>query len=323
MPTTVPVSWLALEDTCATSMLLQVMLLSAMASLALAALGLLLRPASRRDHWYRDYLALLGIGLLMPVIGPLLMILGLLLFNRLSDRHDPTQAQQLATSPFVPERARQLASFGVGGAIHGLKSGALDTDKSIRALMLIEQQRSAHTSQVLFDTLGHPDESVRLTAAGLLDRRESRLLQMIRRVEKTLETIGPDEAERDGMLHLEAAQLNAEMLYLRLAREGMARLYVDRWGHHLECARAARGDTPEWLISRARWQQQINLPGAAALYQQAFDAGAAPASVLPYLAEDCWARRDYAGLAQLADRGDLFSGLPIAGIIRRRWSQST
>lgn len=319
----IPGPLLAFDDAHATSTLLQVMLLSAVASIALAAIGLLLRPASRRDRWYRDYLGLLGVGLLVPVIGPLLMMLALLLFNQLSHRHDPTQAQQLATSPFVPEQDRQLASFGVGGAIHGLKSNALGTDKSIRALMLVEQQRSAHTSQVLFDTLSHADESVRLTAAGLLDRRESRLLQMIRRVEKTLETIGPAEAERAGMLHVEAAQLNAEMLYLRLAREGMARLYVDRWGHHLECARATRGDKPEWLISRASWQQQSNLPGAAVLYQQAFDAGAAPASVLPYLAEDCWARRDYLGLAQLADRGDLFVGLPIAGSIRRRWGRST
>lgn len=318
-----PGSWLTLDEAHATSLLLQVMLLSALASIALAAIGLLLRPAGRRDRWYRDYLALLGVGLLMPVIGPLLMVLGLMLFNRLSHRHDPTEARQLATSPFVPERARQLASFGVGGALHGLKSGALDTDKSIRALMLIEQQRSAHTSQVLFDTLGHPDESVRLTAAGLLDRRESRLLQMLQRVEKTLDKTTPTEVERAGMLHMEAAQLNAEMLYLRLAREGMARLYVDRWGHHLECARATHGDKPEWLISRARWQQQSGLPGAPALYQQAFEAGAAPASVLPYLAEDCWARHDYAGIRKLADDGNLFPGLPLAGVIRRRWGRST
>jgi hypothetical protein len=315
-------SWLLSDGPHTRAILLEVLLANAVASAVLAAIGLRLRPANRRDPWYRDYLALLGIGLLMPIVGPVLMVLGVVLFNRLSGRHDPTEAQQLSTSPFVPVRARQLGDFGVGGAIHGLKSGVMDTDKSIRALMLLEQQRSAQASQVLFETLGHPDESVRLTAAGLLDRRESRLLQMLRRVEKALETAAPSEIERSGALHLEAAQLNAEMLYLRLAREGMARLYVDRWGHHLDCARKTCGDRPEWLISRARWLEKSHLPGSTELYQRAFEAGAAPASVLPYLAERYWAIFDYARLRQLADAGDLFSGLPIAGIIRRRWGRS-
>lgn len=315
-------SWLLADGAHTRTLLLDVLLINAAASAVLAAIGLRLRPPNRRDLWYRDYLALLGIGLLMPLVGPVLMALGLLLFNQLSGRHEPTEAQQLSTSPFVPERVRPLGDFGVGGAIHGLKAGTLDTDKSIRALMLLEQQRSSHASQVLFDTLGHPDESVRLTAAGLLDRRESRLLQMLRRVEKALATMAPAETERSGALHLEAAQLNAEMLYLRLAREGMARLYVDRWGHHLDCARETCGDRPEWLISRARWLEKSHLPGSTELYQRAFEAGAAPASVLPYLAERYWAIYDYAKLRRLADTGDLFPGLPIAGIIRRRWGRS-
>jgi hypothetical protein len=314
---------LAGSEHSASTLLLQLLLANALLSVVLAALALAVRPANRRDRWQRDYLTLLGIGLLMPVVGPVLVVLAMILFNRLSGRHDPTEAQQLATSPFVPERARALGDFGVGGAIYGLKSGRLDTDKSIRALMLLEQQRSAHTSQVLFETLGHPDESVRLTAAGLLDRRESRLLQMIRRVEKALEAIPPSEPVRAGELHLEAAQLNAEMLYLRLAREGMAKMYVDRWGHHLDVAQDSYGDRPEWLISKARWLEKSHLSGSSELYQRAFEAGAAPASVLPYLAERYWAIYDYDRLRRLADAGDLFSGLPIAGIIRRRWGTST
>jgi len=313
--------WLATHGT-GYPMLLEVLLLNAVASALLAAAGLLLRPANRRDLWYRDYLALLGVGLLMPILGPLLMLLGLLLFNRLSHRRDPTEARQLMTSPFVPEPPRQLGHFGVGGAVHGLKAGSFDTGKSIRALMLLEQQRSAHTSQVLFDTLGHPDESVRLTAAGLLDRRESRLLQLVRRVEKAIETAGADEVARIANLHMEAAQLNAEMLYLRLAREGMARMYIDRWGRHLDLAQARCGERPDWLVSKARWLAQSRLPGSSNLYQRAFEANAAPASVMPYLAERCWQARDYSQLRQLADAGDLFCGLPLAGVIRRRWGRS-
>lgn len=315
-------SWLFAGSEHSVPMVLQLLLANAVLSAVLAAVALAARPANRRDRWQRDYLTLLGIGLLIPLLGPILVVLAMILFNRLSHRHDPTEAQQLATSPFVPERARLLGDFGVGGAVYGLKSGRLGTDKSIRALMLVEQQRSAHTSQVLFDTLGHPDESVRLTAAGLLDRRESRLLQMLRRVEKALETMPASATRRAGELHLEAAQLNAEMLYLRLAREGMATLYIEHWGHHLDCARDSCGERPEWLISKARWLEKSHLSGSTALYQRAFEAGAAPASVLPYLAERYWAIYDYPRLRQLADAGDLFSGLPIAGIIRRRWGTS-
>ncbi len=311
--------WLLTGNNNATEKLLYLFLLNAVASALLAAVGLRLRPVNRRGHWLPDYLALLGIGLLIPLVGPILMLLGLLLLNLLSHRYDPTEAQQIVTSPFVPERPRVLVNFGVGGTIQGLKSGVFDTDKSIRALMVVEQKRSAHTSQVLFDTLGHPDESVRLTAAGLLDRRESRLLQMIRRVEKAIAEVDTYQVAKAANLHLEAAQLNAEMLYLRLAREGMAKLYVDRWKRHLDLAESVCFHKPDWLISKARWLQQCKLPGSAALYERAFEAGAAPASVMPYLAERCWDSRDYEQLKKLADAGDLFSALPVAGIIRRRW----
>ena len=311
--------WLATGSHNAHALLLHTLLLNAVASALLAAIGLGLRPPNRRQRWYRDYLALLGIGLLIPLLGPILMLLGLLLFNQLSHRNDPAKAQQLVTSPFVPERPRPVVHFGVGGTIRGLRTGAFDTDKSIRALMIIEQKRSAHTSQVLFDTLGHPDESVRLTAAGLLDRRESRLLHMILRVEKTIESIETDATARAAALHLEAAHLNAEMLYLRVAREGMARLYVERWRHHLDLAEPLCCHQPDWLISKARWLEQCRLPGSTVLYERAFEAGAAPARVMPYLAERQWEARDYFQLRRLADAGDLFAALPVAGIIRRRW----
>ena len=302
--------------------LLVVLLGSALVSAVLAALVLPLRPTHLRGPGARDYLALLGMGLLVPVIGPLLMLFQLLLFNRFSRTHSTLEAQHLAISPFVPEEARPLEHFGIGGAVRGLQSGGLGTDKSIRALMAVEQQRSAQTSKVLFDTLGHADESVRLTAAGLLDRRESRVLQMIARVEKAIAATDASNATRLAFLHMEAAPLHAEMLYLRLAREGMAQLYLVRWGEHLDRAEAQFGSSPNWLISKARWLAQSDLPGSAALYGQAFDAGAAPSRVMPYLAEARWNARDYAGLRQLASSVDLFAQLPVSGVIKRRWGSA-
>lgn len=300
--------------------LLLVLLASAAASLLLALAGLALRPRHLRQRWYLDFLAMLGIGLLIPVLGPLLLLLDLLLFNLLSHRHQPTEAQQLSASPYVPDQARPLGHFGVGGAIHGLKAGSMGTGKSIRALMAIEQQRSARTSEVLFETLGHPDESVRLTAAGLLDRRESRILQLIRRVENAIEAQAPENIPILSRLHLQAANLNAEMLYLRLAREGMARNYLKRWGQHLDAAEAERGNSPEWLISKARWLDQGKQPGSAALYQRAYERGAAPARVVPYIAEQLWERHAYDELRDLATASGIFTSLPVAGTIPERWS---
>lgn len=300
--------------------LLMVLLASAAASVLLAGAGLTLRPRHLRQRWYLDFLAMLGIGLLVPVLGPALLLLDLLLFNLLSRRRLPTEAQQLSASPYVPDQARPLGHFGVGGAIHGLKTGSMGTGKSIRALMAIEQQRSARTSEVLFETLGHPDESVRLTAAGLLDRRESRILQMIRRVEKAIETLEPGKTSMLSRLHLQAANLNAEILYLRLAREGMARTYLKRWGNHLDASEAERGNTPEWLISKARWLDQGKLPGSAALYRRAYERGAAPARVVPYIAEQLWERRAYDELRDLATASGIFAGLPVAGAIPEHWS---
>lgn len=299
-----------------------VLLVNALVALLAALLAMALRPERVRGPWRRDFLALLGMGLLVPVVGPLLMLFDMLLFNRISRRHIATGAEHLPLSPYVPEDPRPLGHFGIGGAIHGLRAGALNTDKSIRALMAVEQQRSAQTSQVLFDTLGHPDESVRLTAAGLLDRRESRVLKLIRRIEQAL-------ADADGVtpgwladLHMEAARLNAEMLYLRLAREGMANLYLQRWGHHLDQAEPHCSNTANWMLSKARWLQQSGRSGADTLYERALEAGAAPSRVVPFLAERCWQQRDYRALRELVVAGDLFAGLPIAGTLSRRWGKA-
>lgn len=304
-------------------LLLIVLLVNGMVSVLAAVLAIALSPRRIRGPWLRDFLALLGMGVLVPVVGPVLMLFQLALFSRFSQRRSASDAEHLPVSPYVPDDPRPLAHFGAGGAVQGLRSSTLGSDKSIRALMAVEQQRSAQTSQLLFDTLGHPDESVRLTAAGLLDRRESRVLRMMRQVEHVLENERRRSAQDIALLHLEAAGLNAEMLYLRLARDGMARLYLDRWGRHLDAAEAHCARMAEWMLSKARWLEQGGFDGAALLYERALRAGAPPSRAVPYLAERCWQRRDYAGLRELVARYPLFTGLPRVGALARRWGEAT
>ncbi len=309
--------WLVGGDPAALRLTLLVLLLSALASALLALLALLLRPARVRGPARRDYLVLLGIGLLVPVVGPLLMLLDVALFNYLVHRH-AVEVQRIELTPFVPDRPREHVKFGLGGAVQGLRASRFDADQSIRALMAIEQERSANTSEILRETLGHPDESVRLTAAGLLNRRESRVLGLLRRVEQSLASV--DSSERlHAALHLEAAELCSEMLYLRLAREGVARLYRERWGEHLEAARTQLGDTPRWLLARAHWLDQGGQPDASDYYRRAAQAGAITARVAPFLADGYWQRRDYATLRSTLLTAGVFSALPVVGPLCRRW----
>ena len=300
-------------------LVLMTFLVSAMLSVLAAALAIILSPRRIRGPWWRDFIAQLGIGLLVPVVGPLIMLLQLALIGRLSRRDTASTAERLPLSPYVPDDPRPLVHFGVGGAVQGLRTGSIGSDKSIRALMAVEQQRSAHTSQVLYDTLGHPNESVRLTAAGLLDRRESRVLKMMRRVEFVLENEKRRSDPQLALLHLEAALLNSEMLYLQLARNGMARLYLERWGRHLDAAEPHCADKAEWMLSKAHWLEQSGLEGAGEFYLRALRAGASPSRVVPYVAERSWQRRDYAGLRVLATLHPLFNALPTVGALSRRW----
>lgn len=312
--------WLA-PDPHAWQLVLVTMLVSAMLSVLAAVVAIGISPKRVRGPWLRDFSALLGIGLLVPVVGPLLVLFQMALFGRLSRRSITTEAEHLPLSPYVPDDPRPLVHFGVGGAVQGLRASTIGSDKSIRALMAVEQQRSAHTTQVLYDTLGHPNESVRLTAAGLLDRRESRVLKMIRRVEFVLENEKRRSESQLAELHLEAALLNAEMLYLQVAREGMAKLYLVRWGRHLDAAGPHCADKAEWLLSKARWLEQSGLDGSSDLYLRALRAGVAPSRVMPYLAESSWRRRDYAGLRVLATLHPVFDALPRVGALNRRWGE--
>lgn len=312
--------WLFGGDPAALRLTLLVLLLSALASALLALLGLLLRPERVRGPAWRDYLVLIGIGLLVPVVGPLLMLLDVALFNYLVHRY-AVEVQRLGLAPFVPEQPRAHQKFGSGGAVQGLRASHFDAEQSISALMAIEQERSAQTSEILRETLGHSDEIVRLTAAGLLNRRESRVLGVLRRVEQTLDALPDDAIERSAQLHLEAAELCSEMLYLRLAREGVARLYREHWSEHLEAARARLGDTSRWLLAQARWLDQDGRPEADDIYRRAARAGANAERVAPFLAERDWQRRDYPALRRILHEASLFRALPLVGPLRRRWER--
>ncbi|OBS08493.1 hypothetical protein [Acidihalobacter prosperus] len=313
--------WLTPSGSTAGPLVLGLLLINTLLSLLIALPARRLIPARLRGHPVIDYATLTAMGTLIPILGPLLLLVMLVVLPRLEKSRAPQQPNYISSPAFAPEIPSEPSHFGVGGAIARLRNLDPGSAQGARALMAIENQRSANTTELLREALRHPDEHLRLLAHALIDQRESDITRMIRRLEGVLPQT-PDHAS--GPLRLELAELHQELLYMGLAREGMSRHHQAACQRHLEAARENLGDTPRLLRIEGRLlQRSPRAERTAATYARALEAGAPPGRVLPYLAEIAWRNRDYAAIRALFARNSLFTELPVVGRIAERWRSKT
>lgn len=311
-------AWLSPQTVAPEQLVLTLLLINTLLSLLIALPARRLIPAKLRGLPVIDYATLTAMGALIPILGPLLLLAMLLVLPQLEKARVPQLPRHLSAPTFAPEIPSEPGHFGVGGAIARLRNLDPGSAQGSRALMAIESQRSANTTELLRETLRHPDEHLRLLAHALIDRREAGITHMIKRLEGAV----PHTVERtQGTLRLELAELHQELLYMGLVREGMSRLHLQASRRHLDAAREVLGETPRLLRIEARLMQQSGHPGQAAdTYARALEAGAPPARVLPYLAEIAWRRRDYPAIRALLARSALFTELPVVGRVVKRWT---
>ncbi|MDX1799794.1 MAG: hypothetical protein R3303_02620 [Marinobacter sp.] len=312
-----PDTWLLATSATGPGLLIMVLVFNTAAALLLAIPARRLVARRLRSAPWVDYLALASLGVLIPVLGPVLLFGLVLTLRQIRGKPKRRQPVHMEGPAFAPEIGAVPSHFGAGGAVARLRHVALDARQGARALMAIEQRRNASSTALLRETLGHADESLRLLAHGLIDRRESDIARMIRRLDVALAT---SRADQSPLLHLELATLHQEMLYLHLVREDAARVHLKACTGHLAAARDRFRHGTRWLVLMARMEHlRGDAEAAASLYQQALASGGAPARVLPYVAEQAWARRDIKAVRRLFQTTPIFTELPVCGPVAARW----
>lgn len=316
-------SWLRV-DAHSAHLLIAILGANALFCLLLATLVQVLLPRRLRHHAVRNVLAIAGLGSLLPVLGPLLLLLVGLVFPLLEKAPARVLPRLLPNPSYASEVSSQYGHYGAGGVLARLRS--LDNRQGARALMAIEHRRNALTTRVINQTLGHPDETLRLLAYNLLERREKAIVAQLGKLDARLAG-NPAEPSR---VALEAVELHLEFIYLEIARGGLRKAHLDAAGDMLDRV----GDVPSeaawrlrWLLQRARWMQlrgrDDDESDIKACYLTALDGGAAPARALPWLLEKAWKARDHAAIRRLLGAYPLHPGIPLLGPVASRWTGAT
>lgn len=324
-----PTLWLQPATPAAAAFLLFGLLLTNVVLSALFAVfthGLLPRRL-RGEHAVANVLALTALGGLLPVLGPLLLLLVGLLYPLLEKGVQAMQPTGLLQPTFATEMRAHPSHFGAGGGLIALRGSAPDNAQSARALLAIETRRDRETTELLSAALSHPDETLRLLAHNLLTRREETLIAAINRLEKRLALEAPDAAS---VLRVDLAELHLEFLYLDLVSGSLKQMHIETAQRHLDAIGEPPADAAwrtRFLVVRARLNAYRQTPGSDAAirrdYAQALAAGAAPARALPWLLERAWRARDYAQLRRLAHAHEVYPSMPRIGPVITRWRHST
>lgn len=283
----------------------------------------LLLQERRHGRRILNTFALTAYGGMVPILGPLLILIGGLAYPLLK-RPPRRRLPVLLKSPeFAVEVESRSGQFGHGGALARLRSPNADSRQAARALIAIETRRDEETTRLLNETLGHPDESLRLIAHNLLGRREKAVVAHMVDLEKNVRSVNLATSR----LAVDLAELHLEFLYLGIVDGGLRTLHLDAAGRLL--ARLGEPDpTLPWaarlLLLRARLKRMsapsVEQSEIARDYERALDLGAAPSRALPWLLEQAWRARDYPAIQRLAAKHPVNVGIPVIGPVLQRWS---
>jgi hypothetical protein len=315
--------WLqAASMTVAASMVLGLLLANALLSALVATLTHRRLPRRMRAGSMHDIVTLAALGSLLPLLGPLLLLVVGLLYPRLEKDAHRAAPKVVRQPTYVTEVRGHVSHFGAGGAIARLRSALPESGLGSRALLAIATRRSRETTHLLRGALSHPDESLRLLAHNLLARREEAIIAQMSRLEQHRRAYGLGAPQ----ITLDLAELHLEFVYLGIASGGLRQMHLEAARQLLEAIGEPPPDAP-WrgrlLLVRARLNQQ-RLPAAQEEdirrdYELARAAGAAPARALPWLLEGAWRARDYSRLRRLLERNPLYRHIPLIGPVAKVW----
>lgn len=318
-----PHAWLEPNSVTAAPLIIVLLALSALFSLLFSVIIVTLLPSRLRSRSLRNIFAIAGMGALLPGLGPLLLLGMGLVFPWLEKNRIRLQPEHLPTPDFAGEIRPHSAHFGAGGALVHLQgqNDALAT----QALLAIEHRRSAISTRLLNQSLGHKDEIVRLLAYNLLEKREQAIVNELNKLGPWLAAFN----EEGALLALEAASLHLEFIYLELAQGSLRLAHLGAAASLLD--KIGKPDRqqpwfPRWNLLNARVLQLKGEAGDPHTIEQylgnALEAGCPPARALPWLLEQAWKARDYRRLKELLRSHQLFPMIPLIGPVAERWNRS-
>jgi polysaccharide biosynthesis protein PelE len=257
----------------------------------LASCAFLLLPARYRKSKAWAWLLMFDFSFIAPVVGPIgiLLIIHFTLIRK-------TNTLGLATPrtielPVYDVQTREVARAGQG-TIRSRLTANVPANVRMQSLLTLQVVPSGVANPILESLLGDKSDDVRLVAFGMLDAAEKKLSVQIHRAQKNLEKSLSRKARYDCYRHL--AELHLELVRSALV-QGEMRKHV--LSEALQCLVGAMSLQAEQEAGMLFLEGRIFFAHDAtefseAAFKSAMRFGQSEASVLPYLAELAFNRRD-------------------------------
>lgn len=296
------------------------------ASLLLAAVAAALLPAGPA----RQRIALLGLMAAcsygIPVAGFIGVTVGVILLRLYRAPPEQEAFESLQLPAFDPHQ-RPQAGFRQSGLKSFLGNSAVPMNARIGAMVALQYVPGRVSSPLLREVLSDPSEDIRLLAYGMLDSQEKRINRAIDEELKAYAAAQQSEGhDSPGPAMLEAAQrlsdLYWELVYQDLAQGDLRNYAIAESRRYCELVLSRQPDHAPLNLRLGRLLHQSGQGSAAeAKYQRAQALGLPATRVLPYQAELCFERRDFAGTHRLMQELAQWGALPRLRPVINYWTE--
>lgn len=306
--------------------LLSYLILHAVAS-AMLALFLIPFLSSAQARPRIAVMALIaGFGYCIPLFGFIGAVLSVitLRFLRSSELQGDFESLQL---PEFDQHQRLQSSFRQAGMRSFLSNNQAPMQTRIRAMVALQHVSGRVASPLLRTVLSDPNEDMRLLAYGMLDTLEKRVNRAIDREIKALARAKEHESGLAGAMTDSAnhrlSDLYWELAYQELAQGDLRTHAIHESLRYCEAVLGHQPDHPQMNFRKGRLLQQLRRQGEAEhAYVRAGELGMAATRLLPYQAELCFERKNFAQTRELMRGLDKLRSLTRLRRVVEYWSAS-
>jgi hypothetical protein len=239
------------------------------------------------------WLCLFNFAFVAPVLGAI----GMLLMTRVTLRR-AEEKLLLAVPVSVPLPEYDVQGKDVTrngqGSIRSRLGQNVPANVRMQSLLTLQAVPTRVSNPILEELLGDSTDDVRLVAFGMLDAEEKKLSVHIHRERELLARELTPEQRYTCLRHL--AELHWELIYASLAQGELRNHILGQARDYLEKALAvgAQLNSGIWFLKGRILLAHGEVDDAERALQQAVTMGQPKISVLPYLAEIAFRRREFA-----------------------------
>lgn len=269
-------------------------------SLLAAAISMLLIQPAYRSSPRRTLAYHFVLAFFIPVLGGIALLVLAVNARVLNQRYRARPYSTVRMPVFTAAPRTPALAFGAGSIRERLINPNLPKDTRLKALLTVQTMPGNLSTHLLREVLSDPNDDLRMTAYGMLDKGAKHLNLQIQQELERLEG-GPSDEER-GQIFKQLAAHYWELAYQGYAVGELRDFSLNAAWRHAQDAIALRPqDGGLWVMIGRIALARHDTDQAMHALDQAQKLAIPPAQVQTYLAELAFQRRDFKAVRSLID----------------------